>query len=139
MSTRTSRIIVYSVCILYLIALWTLVGFLIQSVRESSRNIEETQNSLPLSPYRTVEVSAYTADPRETDSTPTVMASGKTVYVGAVANNWLPFGTVVTIGGREYVVEDRMNRRYPPWTFDVFMEDYGEARKWGRRELTLSL
>lgn len=34
-------------------------------------------------------------------------ASGKKCYAGGVACNWLPFGTKVLIGNKEYTVEDR--------------------------------
>jgi 3D (Asp-Asp-Asp) domain-containing protein len=49
------------------------------------------------------------------------MASGRHPYVGACAGpRWVPLGTVVLIGGKRYVVEDRtalrLNGRY-----DLFM------------------
>ena len=36
-----------------------------------------------------------------------IMASGKKVYPGAIACNWLPFGTKVVINDKTYIVEDR--------------------------------
>jgi 3D (Asp-Asp-Asp) domain-containing protein len=80
-------------------------------------------------------VSAYNADPAQTDSTPTVMASGKTVFEGSVANNCLEFGTKVKIGNEVYEVQDRMNSRYSCEHFDIFLWDYNEAIAYGRKEV----
>lgn len=43
-----------------------------------------------------------------------IMASGKKAYDGAVATNdrSIPLGTKVTLGGKEYTVEDHMNSRF---------------------------
>ena len=82
-------------------------------------------------------VSAYTASEDETDSRPWEMASGKTVYDGAVANNCLKFGTKVVINEMMYVVEDRMNKRYGCDHYDILVESKGEAREFGRQHLSV--
>ena len=85
------------------------------------------------------EVSAYTARMVETDSTPTITASNKKVREGIVANNCLPFGSIVEISGRKYEVQDRMNKRYGCSHFDVFHWSLVEARKFGRQSLKVVL
>lgn len=78
---------------------------------------------------------AYNAEAAQTDSSPTIMASGKTVYDGAIANNCLPFGTKVKIDGEVKTVEDRMNSRYGCDYFDIFMFSYQDAIHFGKREM----
>lgn len=60
----------------------------------------------------------------------TITAAGETVHVGGVACNFLPFGTVVIIDGREYVVNDRCGI---DGCIDIFMESYEDAIEFGRR------
>ena len=60
----------------------------------------------------------------------TITATGETVHVGGVACNFLPFGTVVVIDGREYVVNDRCGI---DGCIDIFMESYEDAIQFGRR------
>jgi len=81
---------------------------------------------------RTAEISCYTADPAQTDNTPDIMASGKRVYMGAVANNGYPFGTKVGILGKTFIVEDRMNRRYGKDNFDIYFTNKSNCLKFGR-------
>lgn len=81
-----------------------------------------------------VSVSAYSSDPWQTDDTPFITASGSHVRDGIIAANFLPFGTKVRFphifGDKVFVVEDRMNKRYP-YKMDVWMEHTSEARKFG--------
>ena len=62
-----------------------------------------------------MKVTAYSSSPDETDNTPFITASGKTVRDGVVATNVLPFGTKIKIpslfGDKIFTVEDRMHRR----------------------------
>lgn len=60
----------------------------------------------------------------------TITATGETVHVGGVACNFLPFGTVVIIDDREYVVNDRCGIDN---CIDIFMESYEDAIQFGRR------
>ena len=84
-------------------------------------------------------ISGYNATVEQCDSTPFIMASGKRVYEGAIANNCLEFGTKVKIGEDWYVVEDRMNSRYGCRYFDIFFWDFDEAKQWGRRTIKIEI
>jgi len=78
-------------------------------------------------------LSAYNPVAAQCDSTPDITASGKKVRAGYVANNCLPFGTIVEIDGKHYEVQDRMNRRYGCKYFDILMWNEQEARTFGRQ------
>lgn len=64
-------------------------------------------------------------------------ASGKKVYVGGVACNWLPFGSRIRIGNREYTIEDRGaksifgTKRNPIKAVDIYFDSHQEALKHG--------
>ena len=73
----------------------------------------------------TYEVTAYT-------HTGSVMANGEYPYVGAVASNDFPLGTVLNIDGSNYVVKDRMAYA---GVIDIFVDSYGEAINFGRKYL----
>lgn len=60
----------------------------------------------------------------------TITATGETVHVGGVACNFLPFGTVVIIDGKEYIVNDRCGIDN---CIDIFMESYEDAIQFGRQ------
>jgi 3D (Asp-Asp-Asp) domain-containing protein len=79
--------------------------------------------------------SAYTADEAQTDSSPTITASNKTVQEGFIANNCLPFGTKIRVNGKIFEVQDRMNKRYGCDNFDIFMNEYSEAINFGRQTI----
>lgn len=85
-----------------------------------------------------VPVSAYSSTPDQTDSSPFIMASGRHVYDGAIAANFLPLGTKVRFperyGNKIFTVEDRMNKRYS-YKMDIWMETRGEAINFGVRKL----
>lgn len=68
-------------------------------------------------------------------SSGTVMANGRHVHFGAVANNMLPLGTRIRMarpvfGRRVFVVEDRIG-----WgsQLDIWMPSCRQALQWGRR------
>lgn len=64
----------------------------------------------------------------------TITATGETVHVGGIACNFLPFGTVVVIDGREYVVNDRCGiENCIENCIDIFMESYEDAIQFGRQ------
>ncbi|MDP3883273.1 MAG: 3D domain-containing protein [Candidatus Staskawiczbacteria bacterium] len=71
-----------------------------------------------------VVLTAYSSSPEETDDTPFITASGKTVADGIIANNMLPFGTQIRIpdlyGDKVFIVEDRMNRRKSDYHVDIW-------------------
>ena len=70
-------------------------------------------------------LTAYSSTPDQTDDDPFVAASGKRVYDGMVAANWLPFGTKIKIpalyGEKVFTVDDRMNARYGYGRMDVWL------------------
>jgi len=86
--------------------------------------------------WEKAEFSAYTASVDETDENPLIMASGKIVYIGAIAcPRHIKLGTVIELkSGVRYTCEDRMNIRYKN-NFDIFMSSKGEALDFGRKSL----
>src|SRR3989344_6333829 len=80
-------------------------------------------------------VTAYSSTQDQTDDTPFITASGKTVKNGIVANNMLPFGTKIKIpqlyGDQVFVVQDRMHRRKSNNHFDVWMPERSLAVSFG--------
>lgn len=84
---------------------------------------------------KTAIVSAYNSEVGQTDDTPFIMASGRHVYDGAVANNCHPFGTKLIINDKTYTVWDRMNSRYDCDHYDIWMESKADALHFGRQTL----
>jgi len=97
--------------------------------------------SNPADPIRTkkvkVMITGYSSTVCQTDSTPFITASGKFVEDGIVANNMLPFGTIIKIpeiyGDKIFVVEDRMNSRKGYYHVDIWFEDYYQAKEFGSK------
>ena len=91
-----------------------------------------------------VSVSAYNACPKQTDSTPFIMASGKRVYEGAIALSrdiekdfGLKFGDEVTlIGIGTFQFLDRMNKKMKRCAY-IFMWSEKEALQFGRQEAVM--
>jgi 3D (Asp-Asp-Asp) domain-containing protein len=82
--------------------------------------------------------SAYNALPEQTSGDPTIMASGKKVYDGAVAMTCLPFGTTIQIDifdEKRFTVEDRGG--FGCNHVDIFMWDYNDAIYFGRRSVVI--
>jgi 3D (Asp-Asp-Asp) domain-containing protein len=89
-------------------------------------------------------ITAYTSTPDQTDSTPDIGASGKHVYDGMIAANWLPFGTKVKIpalyGDKIFTVDDRMNKRYGYGRMDVWLDaSRAEAMKFGVKRVEIEV
>ena len=82
-------------------------------------------------------ITAYSSTVWQTDDTPFITASGKTVEQGIVANNMLPFGTEIRIpelyGDEIFVVEDRMNQRKGYYHVDIWFADYEQAKNFGAK------
>ncbi len=82
---------------------------------------------------------AYTPSAAETDGDPRIMASGRQVYVGAVAcPSHLDFGTRIRIEGigGTYTCEDRMAARYRNRPrFDILMNERERAIRFGVQKL----
>jgi 3D (Asp-Asp-Asp) domain-containing protein len=96
----------------------------------------------------TADLSAYTSTPGQTDDSPFIAANGKRVHDGMIAVNGLPFGTIIKIpeifGDKEFIVEDRMNKRYKCYdekcSMDIWMDaTVQEARKFGRKTVTAEI
>lgn len=81
-------------------------------------------------------ITAYASVPELTSDHPFITASGAWVHDGTIAANFLPFGTRVKIpelfGDKIFVVEDRMNERFP-YRMDIWMYTVSEAVIFGIR------
>lgn len=86
-----------------------------------------------------VQSSAYASSPYQTDNTPCITAAGTRVRQGVVATNFLPMGTILTINGDLYIVEDRMNSRYRGKYLDIWFSSTAEALEFGRRKLEIQI
>jgi len=88
-------------------------------------------------------VTAYSSTPEETDDTPFITASGRTVEDGIVANNLLPFGTEVMIpevyGDKIFVVEDRMHQRKGYYHLDIWFANTQEAKDFGAKRVYIEI
>ena len=89
-----------------------------------------------------VPITAYASVPEQTDDTPFIAASGKHVFDGMVAANFLPLGTRVRIpelyGDKIFIVEDRMNKRY--WyRVDIWMADNADAKRFGLKVVNVEI
>lgn len=89
-----------------------------------------------------VPTSAYTSERSQTDSSPLTMANGSRVHDGAIAANFLKFGTRVRIpdqfGNKVFIVEDRMNTRHNR-RVDIWMAKKSDAFKWGVRTVRIEI
>jgi 3D (Asp-Asp-Asp) domain-containing protein len=87
-------------------------------------------------PTFTVSATAY-----DSCSSGSTMADGRTVHVGAVANNFLPLGTKIRMsrgvpelnGRRDFVVEDRIGSGSQ---LDIWMPGCSKAIQFGRETVT---
>lgn len=79
-------------------------------------------------------VTAYSSTPDQTDDSPFITASNSHVRDGIVAANFAWFGTKLRFptlfGDKVFVVEDRMNSRYP-YRVDIWMRSREEAKQFG--------
>ena len=85
--------------------------------------------------YLEVLVTGYSSRPEETDSDPFITASGQMVRQGIVANNALPFGTIIKLpqlfGDQTFVVQDRMNPVKSNYHIDIWFPSTKEALRFG--------
>lgn len=86
-------------------------------------------------------VTAYTSSVEETDDEPLITASGEMVRHGTLAcPSKYKFGTVVSINGKEFICEDRMNKRFRHTErFDIWFESKSDALAWGKKELKIKV
>jgi len=84
-----------------------------------------------------VMVTAYSSSVWETDSSPFITASGESVRDGIIANNLLPFGTLIKLpevfGDKVFVVNDRMSSQKGPYHFDVWFPSQDQALEFGAK------
>lgn len=87
------------------------------------------------------EISAYSSEENQTDSTPYLTASQVRVREGIIAcPDFLRFGQVVEINGRQYECQDVMNLRYRfKKNFDIWMASKEEALKFGRQQTIVKI
>ncbi len=76
-------------------------------------------------------LTAYSSSYDETWGDPFITASGQRVRTGVIANNCLPFGTMVEINGMYFEVLDRKNSRYGCEWFDIWKPSKQEAINFG--------
>lgn len=89
-------------------------------------------------------ITAYTSTVDQCDDDPFIAASGKRVYDGMIAANWLPMGTKIKIpalyGDKIFTVDDRMNARYGYGRMDIWLDaTKGEARKFGVKRVEVEV
>jgi 3D (Asp-Asp-Asp) domain-containing protein len=138
MTSKTKDILTLIALFLIALALWAWNGFnyleaiRLRSLPPAGQKIgtEATETA-----YRTIiaTITAYSASPDETDSTPDITASGKEAVGNIAANNCLEFGTIIEYGGEIYIIEDRMNKRYGCEHIDLLMADKETALNFGRQ------
>jgi len=84
-----------------------------------------------------VVVTGYSSSVWETQGDPFITASGMKVRDGIVANNLLPFGTLIRLpelfGDKIFVVEDRMNPKKGYYHIDVWFPSREEALRFGSK------
>jgi len=87
-------------------------------------------------------VTAYNSEVGQTDDSPFITAFNTHVRDGIVATNFLPKGTLVRFpelfGDKEFVVEDRMNKRYY-YHMDIWMADHSDAVNFGAKFLKMEI
>lgn len=107
--------------------------------------LPDSEETLPRRTYSIV-LTAYNADPAQTDDTPCITTSGLNLCErneeDIVAANFLPMGTRVRIpelfGDRVFYVEDRMNARYRN-RMDIWMKEKAEAKQFGVQRATIEV
>lgn len=89
-------------------------------------------------------ITAYSSTIDQCDEDPFTAASGKQVYDGMIAANWLPFGTMIKIpslyGDKIFTVDDRMNSRYGYGRMDIWMDaPKSEVKKFGVKRVEIEI
>jgi 3D (Asp-Asp-Asp) domain-containing protein len=107
-----------------------------ESTPETLIKPKEKENKVIKSGF--YEMTAYTSEVAQCDSSPCITANGFNVckhgIEDTIAANFLKFGTKVKIpelyGDRIFIVRDRMNKRYNN-RVDIWMKDKNQAIKFG--------
>lgn len=125
--------------------LYSLVGagiaIALQTHAEQPMSVTVSEESEPPSTIVLAHVTAYTSSTDETDEDPHTTASGTKPERGTLAcPSKYDFGTVVTIKGKTYICEDRMNARYRnSERFDMWVPTKSEAYRWGKQKLQVEV
>ncbi len=120
-----------------------LISIAILGQKESTWTFENKQQDFSYpsqSAEKTTRHAVFTSYSSGDGYTPgTVMASGKKVYVGAVAcPRDMALGTVIEVDGRRLTCEARKALRFD-WEFDIYAAGIDEALEFGRKELAYSI
>lgn len=105
--------------------------------KEKEQHQVQVEQEAPASNIIAGEISAYTSCEQDVNTPSNIMANGEKVHVGAVANNLLPLGTRVRIGGNEYVVKDRTGLH--DFVFDIYMDTLEECNQFGRQYMDVEV
>jgi len=85
---------------------------------------------------------AYSSTPDQTDSSPFIAASGKWVYDGMIAANFLKFGTKIRLpqvfGDKIFTVDDRMHPRFSN-RIDIWFSTRQEALQFGAKKVRVEI
>ncbi len=115
---------------------------LIVSLSSSLTSRPNTKNEPAKIKELTLTVTAYSSTPDQTDDDPFIMANGHRVHDGAIATNFLPFGTKIRIpelyGNKIFTVEDRMNKRFPH-RIDIWFPDRKTVDDFGLQILKIQI
>ena len=125
-----------------------LVAVMIDVMQNETRTFGDLPEAEPAKPRYTytIPLTAYNAEPGQTDDTPCITASGYDLCQAeaetVVAADFLPLGTKVRIpelfGDRIFTVEDRMNARYT-YKMDIWMKNKSDARQFGVKYATIEV
>ena len=90
--------------------------------------------------YLYTTATAYSSTKDQTDSTPFISASGRRVYDGMVAANFLKFGTKIKMpqifGNKIFTVHDRMNKKYSN-RIDIWFPTREQALDFGKKKIKI--
>ena len=85
---------------------------------------------------------AYSSTPDQTDASPFIAASGRRVYDGMVAANFLRFGTKIRMpqvfGDKIFTVDDRMHPRFAR-RIDIWFPSKNQALQFGAKRLKIEI
>ncbi|MFH0854385.1 MAG: 3D domain-containing protein [bacterium] len=114
----------------------------LQKLAKERNILREMEEKEKIKHKMTVLSTAYSSTVDQCDSDPFIAASGKRVFDGMLAANFLKFGTKVRIpeyfGDKVFTVEDRMNKRFNE-RVDIWMETRDEALKWGVKRIRVEI
>lgn len=129
-----------------------------QASTSRAQNIQQLQSQVSRNTARTgrsaiLRATAYNSMPGQTDSTPFITATGTRTRPGVVALSrdmlrMFPYGTRITIqdlsgrsgglfNGRVFIVEDTM-AAYKTGSIDIWMSSYGDAIRFGARQVRIT-